>query len=363
MWLAVGTLDGLDWSGAAGFSDLARTVEAEIGDGVHMASITKSFTAVAVLSLVDSGRLTMDARLVDLLDATIVGEIPHVEEVTVAQLLDHSSGIYGFNNNVEYLSTLVGAEADAGRTWSPRELVALANEGVNEPFGLPGEGHRYGDTNYVLLGLVVEQITGRPLKEVVTNSLLRPLQMDATYYRSDYLNGTPGVASPARGYLKLTPELMSFLPVHEKFPRVRDDLAETTSAGETIDAAACMVTTAADLHRFGRALFGGELLGPSTQSWLVSVAEGLETEPAGTERIGVLRAYSKPYGVVVAAEGDGPGGSNTILAFHPETGVIVVAMTNIHGLWFENEFFIDEVVGEVVRAYRGERPRRSSETG
>ena len=84
----------------------------------------------------------------------------------------------------------------------------------------------------------------------------------------------------------------------------------------------------------------------------MSVADGLETEALGTERVGALRAYSKAYGVVIAAEGDGPGGSNTMLAYHPETGVVVVALTNIHGLWFENEFFINEVVDEVVKVYR-----------
>jgi D-alanyl-D-alanine carboxypeptidase len=361
MWLAVGTVDGLDWSGAAGFSDLAHTVEAEIGDGVHMASITKIFTALAALALVDAGRLSLGDRLVDLVDTDVIGGIPHVEQITVAQLLDHSSGIYGFNNNVEYLRTLIGDAAGEPRTWTPHELVALANEGVNEPFGRPGEGHRYGDTNYVLLGLVVEGITGRPLRDEVEVSLLDPLGMGSTYYRSDSLEGgAPAPVNPARGYLKLSPELMSFMPVHEKFPRVREDLAETTAAGETVDAAACLVTTAGDLHRFGRALFAGELLQSRTQAWLLSVADGLEEEPLGAERLGVLRAYSKPYGTVIAAEGDGPGGSNTLLAYHPETGVVVVALTNVHGLWFENEFFLDEVVGEVVRAYRGEHPRRSS---
>ena len=353
MWLAVGTVESLDWSGAAGFSDLAGTVEAEVDDAVHMASITKSFTAVATLALVDSGRLSLDDRLVDIVDSEVIDRIPHVEEVTVAQLLDHSSGIYGFNNNAEYLRTLIGPGAGEGRAWTPRDLVALAHEGVNDPFGAPGEGHRYGDTNYVLLGMVVEAVTGRSLKQEVSASLLGPLGMGSTYYRSDFVNGSgPVSTNVARGYLKLSPKLMGVLDVHEKFPRVREDLAETTEAGETIDAAACLVTTARDLHRFGRALFGGELLQPDSQAWLMAVADGLGAEPSGTERVRALRAYSKPYGVLIAAEGDGPGGSNSMLAYHPETGVVVVALTNIHGLFFENEFFVDEVVGEIVAVYR-----------
>ena len=182
--------------------------------------------------------------------------------------------------------------------------------------------------------------------------------MRSTYYLSDFLNGSgaaPGSQIPgnqAKGYLKLSDELLAFMPVHEKFPRVAEDLAETSAAGETIDAAACLVTTVDDLHAFGRALFGGRLLQPATQAWLTSVAMGLEHEAVGAERVRALRAYHKPYGVVIAAEGDGPGGSNSILAYHPASGVVVAALTNIHGLWFENDFFIDEVVAEAVRAHR-----------
>lgn len=352
MWLAVGTVEALDWAGAAGFSSLAGAVDAEVDDGVHMASITKSFTAVATLQLVDSGHLSLDDRLVDLLPDETVGRIPNVEEITVRQLLDHSSGIYGFNNNSEYLSFLVGPDAGQDRVWTPQEFVALAFDGTNEPFGLPGEGHYYGDTNYVLLGLIVESLSGAPLKTIVADRVLGPLRMGSTYYLTDYLNGSGAPPTdPASGYLSLSRQLLSVMPVNDEFPRVREDLAETSAAGETIDAAAGLITTVPDLHRFGRALFGGELLQGATHTWLLSVADGMDVAELETERVRALRAYRKPYGVIVTAEGDGPGGSNSLLAYHPETGVVVAAMTNVHGLWFESDFFLDEVVAEAVKAY------------
>ena len=171
MWLAVGTTDELEWSGAAGFSNLDGTVDAELDDRVHMASITKVVTAVTALQIVEQGSFSLDDRLVDLLDAETIDRIPYIESVTLAQLLDHSSGIYGFNNNADYLASLVGPAAADGRSWTPRDFVALAYEGVNEPFGRPGEGHHYGDTNYVLLGLAIEQVTGRSLKEHVARPI------------------------------------------------------------------------------------------------------------------------------------------------------------------------------------------------
>lgn len=356
MWLAAGRVDEFAWAGATGLARLEGTADAELDDRVHMGSITKAFTAVVVLQFVEEGRLALDDGVTEHLPDELVGPIPHIDQVRIEQLLDHTSGIYGFNNNLRYLDSLLGEAAAEGRRWSPEELVALAYEGVNEPFGLPGERARYGDTNYVLLGLVLEQVSGKRLEELVRERILEPLGLEATTYlpvRTASGDPPPGprAGRRAEGYLHPSEELRSVIDFHPEFPRVRQDLLRTTQAGETIAAAAGMLTTAPELFRFGQALFGGELLGGSLQRWLLSVAEGLEDAPVGTERLAALRAYRKPYGVVVTVEGDGPGGSNSLLAYHPATGVVVAALTNVHGLGFENEFFLDEVVAEVVRSY------------
>ena len=89
------------WSGAAGYSDLEHRTPASPDDGYHMASITKVFTAVATLRLIDAEQLSLDARLMDLLDASLVGPIPHAGEITIAQLLTHTSGLYAPNNDPE----------------------------------------------------------------------------------------------------------------------------------------------------------------------------------------------------------------------------------------------------------------------
>ncbi|MDX1642729.1 MAG: serine hydrolase domain-containing protein [Thermoanaerobaculia bacterium] len=352
MWLAAGTVDELAWAGAAGLSRLEGTVDAELDDRVHMGSITKAFTAVVALQLIGEGRLGLDDPVTAHLSDELVGPIPHSEEITVGQLLDHTSGIYGFNNDLRYLRGLLGREAGEPRSWAPADLVALAYEGVNEPFGRPGERPRYGDTNYVLLGLVLESVTGESLQTAVRERILEPLGLEATtYLLSPPAGGDALPPDRAAGYFHVSDELRSVSEFHPKFRRVRDDLLRTTEAGETITAAAALLTTAPDLFRFGRALFGGELLGDSVQGRLLAVADGLDAAPVGTERLGILRAYRKPYGVVVTSEGDGPGGSNSLLAYHPATGVVVAVLTNVHGLGFESRFFLDEVVAEVVRSF------------
>jgi CubicO group peptidase (beta-lactamase class C family) len=267
---------------------------------------------VATLRLVDEGRLRLDDRVADLLPRDLVGPIPNIQEITVGLLLDHSSGIYGFNNNREYLNTLVGSEAGKGITWSSERLVALAYEGVNDPFGVPGQGQFYGDTNYVLLGQIVEAITGESFRDYIRKNLLEPLGMSRTRFFSEF-SPFEGYfpENAAQGYTVLSEELLAVLEPSSLFPRLEGGLANTTPAGETLDAAAGLVGPIDDLGRFARALYARDLL---------------------------------------TSEGDGPGGVNTVMAWHPASGTIVVGFTNIFGLWGETEFILDEIFSQVVIA-------------
>lgn len=86
-----------------------------------------------------------------ILDQPVVKRIPYIEDITVRQLLDHSSGIYPTNNDSAYIKTLIGADAFSRRVWRPEEMVELATRPENKPAAKPGEGHHYSDTNYILL--------------------------------------------------------------------------------------------------------------------------------------------------------------------------------------------------------------------
>jgi D-alanyl-D-alanine carboxypeptidase len=170
-----------------------------------MCSINKTFTAVEILRLIDRGKLSLNSRVIDILRQPVVARIPGIDEITVAQLLDHSSGIYPTNNDPAYIKTLVGSDAFTGRVWTPEEMVELATRSENKPVARPGEGHHYSDTNYILLGMIVETVSGESLKAHIARTILKPLGMGATYFYSDVLIGnrtTP--ASVANGYIKLT---------------------------------------------------------------------------------------------------------------------------------------------------------------
>lgn len=348
---------GTTRSAAAGYSNLESRTPLRVNDAFHMASINKTFTGVAALRLVDEGKLSMDATLASLLGEA-VGRIPYADRITVAQLLDHSSGIYPTNNDMDYLTTLLGPKADPHRVWRPEEMIALADKGRREPAGTPGEGHFYADTNYVLLGMIVERVSGRPLKKYVTETLLGPLGMRATYYYSDYLgdNARPP-SKTVQGYLLATDELRSAVEINAMFKPVPGDkraggiLLNTTLAAERVDAAAGLVTTLPDLLKFASSLFSGKLLSPKSQTFFLAAGEGMESQPTGKKRIWALQAIRKPYGVLIYKEGDGPGGVNTLMAYRPETGDIYLGFVNSFGYFNEVDFMMDDVIGELARAH------------
>ena len=349
--MLIQSADGRIRSAAAGYSDLEKRTPMRVEDAFHVASINKTFTAVAVLRLVDEHKLSLSATLKECLGEA-VAQIPNAERITVAQLLDHSSGIYATNNDMDYLTTVIGPKADPARVWTPTELITLASKDRNKPSGEPGQGHYYADTNYILLGMIVERVSGRPFKEYLTQTLLVPLGMNSTYFYSSFLgkDAHPPLRT-VQGYLLATDELRSVITVNAMFKPVPGDkrsggqLLNTTLAAERIDAAGGLVTTLPDLLKYASALFRGKLLSPKSQAFLMSVAEGMNAQPVGTKRVWAMQAIRKPYGVLVYKEGDGPGGVNTLMAYNPSTDEIFLGFTNIFGYFNEVDFLMDDVIG------------------
>ena len=214
-----------------------------------------------------------------------------------------------------------------------------------EPLGEPGEGHFYSDTNYVLLGMIVEEAAERPFREHMHRSLFEPLEMTATrFFGGDpYFAAMPDVPPQAEGYLKMSEVIRSIAELPSDFIEVEGELRNTTSAGETLPAAGGIVSTAGDLHKLSRAVFHGDALTAESRRWLLAAADGLEGEAVGTAQQRTMRGYRLGAGVVLTAEGDGPGGCNAMLAFHPETGTTVIGLTNIFGLWTESDLMLEQL--------------------
>ncbi len=348
LWIKKG--NDLPWAGATGFRNIENKIKMTSDIRFHTGSLTKLITAVACLQLIEKSQLALSDKVTDILMPGEIGKIPFINEITVAQLLNHQSGIYSGNNNLKYISSLIGADADRHSEWTNRDFLALTWNGENEPFGKPGEDAFYGDNNYILLGMIIEKITASSLVGYVQTNIFDKLSMKDSYYCTDSAAVSKNSGYPhTSGYLVLSEEIRNILTVHPKFHRVNDTLVNTTEAIEKIDGAAAIISTAADVGNFARALFNNELLSSAGMETLLKFSTGIENDPPESVRQGPIRAFKKSYGIVFAAEGDSTGGINTIMAYHPASNTIVVGFINIFGLWKEKETVLDQILPEILK--------------
>lgn len=337
------------WIGSVGYSNLESRIKMSSNETFHLASVTKLFTAIATLQLVDRKKLSLSSKVIDLLDDPAVKSIPNINEISVSQLLDHSSGIYSFNNDMEYIETLLGSRVKDSIRWTSRDLLLLVSEQRVEPQGAPGSGHYYSDANYVLLGLLIEKISGKALRRYIRDHILEPLKLKNTGFYDTVTDKIKTTIKPStNGYLKTSEILNSFIRLDSSFKEVEPGLVNTSTAAERIDASAGMVGTVGDLLILGNALYMEELLSPNSLEWLLSIGNEIEKDPIDTKRQGIVTVRNTAYGVLFTSLGDGGGGMNTMLAFHPSSNTLVVAFTNVFGNFNEHDFFINELIPAIL---------------
>ncbi|MFI9509337.1 serine hydrolase domain-containing protein [Nocardia sp. NPDC052566] len=228
------------------FPDLAQ---------VRIASNTKSFVATVLLQLVAEGRLELDAPVELYLPGVVRGPGGDGNLITVRNLLQHTSGI------PDYLDQLPAASvADLQRSRPAAELIRLGLD-QNARFA-PGSESRYSNTNYLIAGKLIEQLTGRPAGLEITTRILIPLGLRDTYWPAYPLENVIRGPHP-RGYHSFDGPLV--------------DITDIDPGWGLSDGA--MVASGADLNRFFMALLSGQLVPPA------QLAEMERTVPAGAPRV------------------------------------------------------------------------------
>ncbi|HEX8344769.1 MAG TPA: serine hydrolase domain-containing protein, partial [Actinoplanes sp.] len=152
----------------------------------RVASVTKTFTAALIMQLVSEGRM----RLSDPVERWLPGQAPYGRQITVRQLLNHTSGVPPY----EDLQFLLDSFDDFDRQFTPQQLLARI-EGRPLLFA-PGTASSYSNTGFVLLGLIVERVGGQPLDVALRRRILRPLGLTDTTFEMDRYFPAPRV----RGY-------------------------------------------------------------------------------------------------------------------------------------------------------------------
>ncbi|WP_280717001.1 serine hydrolase domain-containing protein [Kitasatospora sp. MAP5-34] len=231
--------DGRTHNYTAGVADLATKAKVPVDGQVRIGSNTKTFTAVVVLQLVGEGKVALDAPVETYLPNLLRGDGIDGRTITVRQLLQHTSGLPDYLNKDEILS-------NPQRYYEPRELLdaALAQKAHFHP----GKQWEYSNTNYLLAGLIIQKVTGRPLGEEITRRIINRVGLRHTYF-------------PAPGDMT----------VHEAHPKGYNRDAADGSMRDVTEldpswgwAAGAVVSTNSDVDRFFTALLGGRLL-PAAQ--------------------------------------------------------------------------------------------------
>lgn len=153
-----------------GTTQLGATAPPEAGTHFRIASNTKTMTAAVTVLLAQDGRLRFDDSV-----STYLPDVPNGENITVAQLLRMRSGLYGYTAD----PALAGAlDSDPGRSWTPREVLDIAF--AHPPQFAPDTAYEYSNTNFALLGMVVEKVSGTTLSELFTERLYGPIGLRHT---------------------------------------------------------------------------------------------------------------------------------------------------------------------------------------
>jgi len=289
----------------------------------RIASNTKTMTAAVVLQLAQEGKLSLADPV-----SKYVAEVPGGERITIANLLQMRSGLYNYTSDPGLAETL---DRDPTKAWTPEELLAIAFR--HPPTSPPDTEFEYDNTNYALLGLVIEKVDGRPLATAYRTRLFETLGLQNTFLPASNMHTLP--APFAHGYLyggashalvdaDYPAELQRAARSGELLPRDFTQLNHSFAA-----AAGGVVSTADDLAIWIRALATGKVLNVETQrTWLASLRPEDPAEPAGQHYgDGIAKLQWGPNAMLFHG-GETPG-YNSFIGYDPTNEVTLIVWTNL----------------------------------
>lgn len=279
--------DGVSVSSATGTVSLDDPTLATTEDKFEIGSQTKMMTTTVLLQLVDEGNFSLDDRLADVMDVSAMSWMPNIEEVTVRQLMTHTSGIPDFLNDVPGVEDAIieMLSQDPPQPVGPDQYLALLEEFGPPALSEPGTEYNYSNTGFLLLGLLIEETTGTTLAEEYQSRIFDPAGM---------------TSSSLQGFDRPDDILNSYAVVDGEFVDVTNlPIADLGDGG--------VVSTTGDMIRFMKALLVDGTLVPEGQG---DALEQYFAAGGGLEEGGLI------------GHGGGTFGATSITLFDPVTGTI-----------------------------------------
>lgn len=274
------------YENAIGYQSINGTEKtlATVNTRYRIGSISKMFTGTMIFQLIEAGKLSLNTKLADYFP-----QIPNAAQITIGEMLSHRSGIYNFTNDSTYVSYYQKPHTEA-------EMLTLIKN--YKPAFEPNTKEEYSNTNFVLLGYMLEKIYKKSYPQILKEKILVPAELKNTYYGSK--------TNPQKN------EAYSYTFNHEKWNQEPEtDMSIPGGAG-------AIVSTPADLDQFIDALFNGKLISDSSLKQMQTIKDGY-----GMAMIMIPFYDKKAFGHT-----GGIDGFRSVLSYFPEDQLAVAACAN-----------------------------------
>jgi|WetSurMetagenome_2_1015567.scaffolds.fasta_scaffold02736_7 D-alanyl-D-alanine carboxypeptidase len=320
------------WVGASGDARIENHTLMKPCDIVYSASIGKTYCAVAIMQLVDEGKISLDDKINQYLPSDICDNIPNANDATIRQVLGHTAGIPNFDDDPQFIADVLN------------NPFAITTDGMikyvygEKALNAPGDEYHYSSTGYELLARIIDNVTGENHSKFYTSHIFQPLGLTSTYYKNE-----PGFPEPD-GLVNCYFERLNDGKI-ENVSDINNYLTQMFTGSDGI------MASVYDYSVFIDALVTGKLVSPGSYNQMTQWHDA----PAGTtKKYGLgLQRRETPYGYKIGHDGDAMG-AGTDMYYFPESGITIVTATNV-GTFLETDLpkvydeFQDEMLDTVFR--------------
>lgn len=299
------------WVGASGKADLHNNIDMQPCNISRVGSTVKMFTATTVLKLAEEGKIDLDDKISTYLNGDVINNIENADKATIRQLLHHSSGIYNYIQNLKFQTASLN---DFIREWKPDELLKYAYK--QKAYFQPDEDVRYSNTGYIMLGMLIEKVEGKPFYKVFEEKLFIPLGLTMTKFAAE--DHIPyGIV---RGYIDMYSNLQ---------------VVESTyySGWDYYTADGGLISNPYDMNVFFRALMNGQIINSNSLNEMLTWKIPNETDPEFfpiSYGLGIFKIETAK-GIAFMHSGDAIGYYANMLYFPSDSTTIVYAVNSNYG--------------------------------
>ncbi|SRR5579871_137373 len=311
MVIAVRLANNKGMAFASGYADTTKKTKITPGDYLMQGSVGKTYVAAIAFQLYKEGKLNFDAKISEYLGSeSWFQRLPNAKDITVRMLMRHTSGVMRYEFKDAFTKDLTN---QPDKTWKPVELLSYIFD--EKPSFVAGKGWDYADTNYIILGMIIEKITGEKYYDLLFERILNPFQLRQT--RPSNKRKLPGLVQGYAG--NDNPFGKKSEVIDENGDFIINPQFEWTGGG--------IYSTTPDLALWGKLLYEGKVFDSSLLSLMLDTVSAEELGPHTGYGMGVIVHSSQSLGVFYGHSGFFPGYLAEMYYF-PQYKTVIALQTN-----------------------------------